>query len=148
MLSVLLASMVCVPPPPDGIETYTMSNGLRVVLERQRTFPSIAVRVLYGAGAADDPREHPGLVHLVEHLGTDQTKHVYHGTTMAQLFWRGATNVNATTEPDYTSYFETVPAAELDVALWIESDRMGFLTSGVREQSLRAERDIVTQEEH
>lgn len=129
-----------------NIETFTLDNGLRVVLERDSTFPIIAVTVHYGVGSGDDPPGKPGLSHLVEHIACEHTEHLGQSTIMEQLGLRGATSVNAMTWPDATRFVETIPASELDAALWVESERMGFLVGGLKKKDFEHERAIVRQE--
>ncbi len=129
--------------PPKA---FTLANGLRVIVERDTSFPSISAHVLYGVGAVDDPSAQPGLAHLVEHLAFTKTKHIKRASIMDDLRFRGAAHINAETRPETTEFFETVPATELEGVLWIESERMGFLAEGIDQDALDNERAVVERE--
>src|SRR5580765_3836676 len=118
------------PPKPSpfdiAFEKYTLPNGLEVILHRDTSLPLVAVNLWYHVGPSNEPAKRSGFAHLFEHLMFEGSKHVGHEFDHL-LEAAGATNVNGTTSWDRTNYFETVPSHELPLALWLESDRMGFL---------------------
>jgi zinc protease len=126
-------------------EKLTLENGLTLILHRDPSLPLVAVNLWYHVGPANEPRGRSGFAHLFEHLMFEGSKHV--GREFDQLLESaGATNVNGTTNWDRTNYFETVPREELALALWIESDRMGFLLDVVNQERLDIQRDVVKNE--
>ena len=126
-------------------ETFTLGNGLRVVVSTDRKAPVIAVGVWYGVGSRD---EHPGITgfaHLFEHLmfnGSEHYNHDYFGP----FEQAGATDQNGTTWFDRTNYFQTVPSTALAMTLWMESDRMGHLLGVVDQARLDEQRAVVKNE--
>src|SRR5678815_2728807 len=109
-------------------EKYSLPNGLEVILHRDASLPLVAVNIWYHVGPSNEPAKRSGFAHLFEHLMFEGSKHVGHEFDHL-LEAAGATNVNGTTSWDRTNYFETVPSHELPLALWLESDRMGFPVS-------------------
>jgi predicted Zn-dependent peptidase len=125
-------------------EKVVLANGLRVLLTPDPQARVASVTVSYGAGAADDPDGLQGLAHLTEHLVAEGTSHVpdvFRALTLA-----GASDMNAETSLDGTTYFETVPPEHLDTALWIESDRMAFAEGAVSDARVAAARPVVANE--
>jgi zinc protease len=123
----------------------TLDNGLSLILHRDTSLPLVAVNLWYHVGPANEPRGRSGFAHLFEHLMFEGSKHV--GREFDKLLESvGATNVNGTTNWDRTNYFETVPREQLALALWIESDRMGFLLDVVTQERLDIQRDVVKNE--
>jgi predicted Zn-dependent peptidase len=106
----------------------------------------VSVIVRYGVGSADDPDGLEGLAHLVEHLEFDGSTHVAAGGFARLLMAAGATNLNGQTTRDETHYMETVPPEALDLALWLEGERMAFVSEHLREEAVAHERSIVSQE--
>jgi predicted Zn-dependent peptidase len=104
----------------------TLPNGLRVVIAPNPAMADVSVVVMYNTGARDEPAGKEGLAHLVEHLMFFGSRHVEPGAHARLLEQAGATNMNGTTSVDSTMYFETVPPERLELALWLESDRMGY----------------------
>ncbi len=126
-------------------EKYQLENGLEVILHHDATLPLVAVSVWYHVGPINEPPKRSGFAHLFEHLMFAGSLHV--GSQFDQLLESiGATNVNGTTNWDRTNYFETVPREFLELALWIESDRMGFLIDGISQKALDIQRDVVKNE--
>jgi zinc protease len=126
-------------------ETIRLPNGLKVLLAPDPRARFASVVVSYAAGSADDPDGLRGLAHMVEHLVANRTKHV--PDTMRALEAAGGCRFNATTTPDATTYFESVPPERLATALWIESDRMGFAEDAITEERVDSQRAIVENEE-
>jgi predicted Zn-dependent peptidase len=127
-------------------EKYRLANGLEVILHTEHANPLVAVSLWYHVGSKDDPPGRAGMAHLFEHLMFDGSRHVGAGQHEALLARTGADNVNATTSRDRTEYHETVPAAELELAFWLESDRMAFLLDSVNQATLDRERAVVKNE--
>jgi zinc protease len=125
---------------------YSLANGLRVVLQEDRRLPRVAVHVAYRVGSADDRPGYAGLAHLVEHLTFRGSRHVAAPGSWALLERLGATEVQGTTGLLQTDYWCVIPAQQLENALWIESDRMGFSLEKIDRTNLDRERSIVSQE--
>jgi zinc protease len=126
-------------------EKYTLGNGLEVILHSDRSLPLVAVNVWYHTGPANEPAGRSGFAHLFEHLMFEGSRHVGHEFDRL-LESAGATNVNGTTSWDRTNYFETVPRQYLELVLWIESDRMGFMLDTLSQERLEVQRGVVQNE--
>jgi zinc protease len=113
--------------PPIAVESYRLSNGLQVVLQPDRTVPTVHVEVLYEVGSGDEARGRTGLAHLFEHLMFQGTRHIPEGGYIQYLSEAGASLRNASTGYDVTNYFEALPREQVELGLWLESSRMGFL---------------------
>jgi predicted Zn-dependent peptidase len=129
-----------------GVSSTRLDNGLELVLHEDHRTPIVAVEVWYHVGSKDEPVGRQGFAHLFEHLMFQGSKHVPEDTYFRYLERAGASNVNGTTNEDRTNYFETVPKNRLDLALWLESDRMGFLLEHVDEQTFAGQREVVKNE--
>jgi len=146
---------VVVPAPPAEpsntpqlpFEKYTLPNGLEVILHEDHRMPEVVVDVWYKVGSKDEVAGRTGFAHLFEHVMFQGTKHVGEDKHFEYLQKAGASNVNGSTSADRTNYFEVVPSNQLELALWLESDRMGFLLDrpGFRE-TLDNQRDVVKNE--
>lgn len=123
-----------------------LSNGLRVVICPDPQGSDVSVLVRYDVGSRDEPTGLDGLAHLVEHLMFTGTKHIPDGRVHKLLAGAGATNDNAVTTVDATTFHETLPPEQLDLALWIESDRMGYLLDRLDATAVRQERAVVLNE--
>jgi len=124
---------------------FTLKNGLRVVVHEDHKAPVVAISVWYHVGSKDEPQGRTGFAHLFEHLmfgGSEHSDTSWFGPMQAM----GATDLNGTTNFDRTNYFETVPKAALDRALFMESDRMGYLLPAVTQQKLDIQRGVVQNE--
>lgn len=138
-----------IPPPRIELsipfEKYRLGNGLEVILHEDHSLPFVAVNVWYHVGPSSEPKGRSGFAHLFEHLMFEGSRHV--GTAFDTLMSSmGATNVNGTTSWDRTNYFETVPRQYLPQALWVESDRMGYLTDVLTQERLDVQRGVVENE--
>ncbi|MCL1464338.1 M16 family metallopeptidase [Argonema galeatum] len=122
---------------------YTLSNGLRVVLAKDDTAPVVAVNLWYRVGAANDPPKRSGFAHLFEHIMFGGSANVGKGEFDAYLQAIGGDS-NASTNPDYTDYWQILPANQLPLALWLESDRMASLN--ITQEAFDTERQVVIQE--
>jgi len=126
-------------------EKYQLANGLTVLLHRDATQSNVAVNLWYHVGPVNEPSGRSGFAHLFEHLMFEGSKHV--GRNFDTLLESvGGTNMNGTTNWDRTNYFETVPSQHLELALWLESDRMGFMIDGVTQERLDIQREVVKNE--
>ncbi|HTQ06049.1 MAG TPA: pitrilysin family protein [Polyangiaceae bacterium] len=126
-------------------EKVKLENGLTLILHRDPSLPMVAVNIWYHVGPAYEPPGRSGFAHLFEHLMFEGSRHVGHEFDQL-LESAGATNVNGTTNWDRTNYFETVPREYLELALWIESDRMGYLLDAITQERLDVQRDVVKNE--
>ncbi len=126
-------------------ESYTLPNGLTVILSVDHTTPTVAVNVWYHVGSKNELPGRTGFAHLFEHIMFTGSGHVPYGLHDKLTEGIGGSN-NGTTSNDRTTYFETVPSNYLESSLWIESDRMGFLLDTLDLAKLNAQRDIVKNE--
>ncbi len=140
------------PPAPaagDAIripfETYKLSNGLTVILSPDHSVPTVAVNVFYHVGSKNEVPGRTGFAHLFEHIMFTGSGHVPYGLHDKLTEGVGGNN-NGGTSFDSTIYYETIPSNYLESALWIESDRMGFLLDSLDLAKLNAQRDIVKNE--
>src|SRR5688500_9323329 len=117
--------------PRIAFEKYTLPNGLDVILSRDTRVPMVAVNLWYHVGPANEEPGRTGFAHLFEHMMFQASKHVPEDTHFRFLEAAGASDVNGSTSFDYTNYYETLPANQLELALWLESDRMGYLLEKV-----------------
>jgi zinc protease len=115
-------------------EKYRLANGLEVILHADTTVPTVHIELWYKVGSKDEAPGRTGLAHLFEHVMFQGTKHIPEDGFFQLLAEGGAQVRNASTTSDRTSYFETLPARQLELGLWLESSRMGFLLDrpGVR----------------
>lgn len=130
-------------PPPTS---YRLANGLRVLLDRDPKRTEIALLVAYDVGRRDDPPGKQGLAHVVEHMTYRGSRHVKPYEALSLLQRAGASEINGFTSPDSTCYFAALPPEALELALWIESERMGFTLERFDQTSLALEREIVGSE--
>ena len=133
--------------PQLAFEKYVLPNGLEVILHEDHRMPEVVVDVWYKTGARDEAPGHTGFAHLFEHVMFQGTKHIPEDKYFEYLQKAGASNVNGSTSQDRTNYYEVVPSNQLELALWLESDRMGFLLDrpGFKE-TLDNQRDVVKNE--
>jgi zinc protease len=124
---------------------FTLKNGLRVVVHTDRKAPVVAVSVWYNVGSKMEPAGKTGFAHLFEHLMFNGSENAP-GDFFVPLKEVGATDFNGTTYFDRTNYFETVPTPALERALFLESDRMGYLTGAITQSVLDEQRGVVQNE--
>ena len=122
-----------------------LSNGLRVVVHSDHTAPVVAVNIWYGVGSRHEQLTRTGFAHLFEHLMFSGSRQVDGSDHFALLQGVGA-SLNGTTSFDRTNYYETVPSHALELALWLEADRMGSLLEAVTQENLDNQRDVVKNE--
>lgn len=132
-------------PAPAPLVQERLDNGLRIVVREDHTAPAVAVNLWYGVGSRHELPGRTGLAHLFEHLMFQGSAHVASGEHFGVLEPLGA-SLNATTSFDRTNYFETVPTGALDLALWLEADRMGGLLEALDQPNLDNQRDVVKNE--
>ena len=127
------------------IVEQTLENGLRVISSPDHIAPSVAVNIWYDVGSRDEEQGRTGFAHLFEHVMFQGSAHVASGQHIALLQAAGAV-VNATTWFDRTNYFETLPTGGLDLALWLEADRMATLLDALNQENLDNQREVVKEE--
>jgi zinc protease len=132
--------------PELKYETYTLPNGLVVLMHEDHRLPLVAVDLWYHVGPLNERAGRTGFAHLFEHMMFEGSEHVGEKAHIKYVQGAGATDVNGTTDFDRTNYFETVPSNQLELALWLESDRMGFLLEGLDREKLTNQRDVVRNE--
>jgi zinc protease len=155
--SAILLSLPAVPgrleaqraaqPAPIEIpyQRFVLPNGLTLIVHEDHKAPIVAVNVWYHVGSKNERPGRTGFAHLFEHLMFNGTEH-YDKDFFGPLEQAGATDLNGTTNEDRTNYFENVPTNALDLALWMESDRMGHLTGAISQPKLDEQRGVVQNE--
>ncbi|HLF04951.1 MAG TPA: pitrilysin family protein [Dehalococcoidia bacterium] len=131
--------MVSIP-----FEKVTLSNGLDVVLHQDHTIPLVSVNVWYHVGSKDEELGRTGFAHLFEHVMFEGSKH--HNRSHFEPLQKAGANLNGSTTQDRTNYWEDVPSNYLELALWLEADRMGFLLEALDQQRFDIQRDVVKNE--
>jgi predicted Zn-dependent peptidase len=131
--------------PHLAIERFQLANGLRVVLSRDDRAPIVAVHLWYGVGSRHEKPGRTGFAHLFEHMMTQGSAHVGKGEHDELVEAAGGLS-NASTWLDRTNYFETLPSHELELALWLESDRLASLLPAMTQEKLDNQRDVVKNE--
>lgn len=135
-----LAKSVDIP-----FESFTLANGLRVIVHTDRKAPVVAVSIWYDVGSKMEPKGKTGFAHLFEHLMFNGSENAP-GDYFEPLQQMGATDMNGTTWFDRTNYYQTVPTPALERALFLESDRMGWLLGAVTQENLDNQRSVVQNE--
>jgi zinc protease len=131
--------------PPVPIERHTLDNGLKVVLSRDDRAPVVAVNLWYDVGSKHEKPGKTGFAHLFEHMMFQGSANVEKGQHFSQINAAGGT-LNATTWFDRTNYFETLPSHQLELALWLEAERMANLVPAMTQEKLDNQRDVVKNE--
>ncbi len=132
--------------PELKFERYKLDNGLEVILSEDHRLPLVAVNLWYHVGAVNETTGHTGFAHLFEHMMFEGSKHVPGSSHAHFLEAAGVTDFNGTTSFDRTNYYETLPANQLELALWLESDRMGYLPDKLDQANLSNQQDVVRNE--
>jgi zinc protease len=166
LIAALMLSMSSQAPPPRPIQRpgpptarttssnvaltvpftqFTLPNGLHVILHEDHTVPLATVNVWYHVGSAREKPGRTGFAHLFEHLMFEGSEHVKEGAFDTLLEGAGATN-NGSTEHDRTNYYIDTPSNALDLALFLESDRMGYLIEAMSPERVNGQRDVVKNE--
>ncbi len=146
----LLASAQETNPMPTALpdipyEKFVLDNGLTVIVHEDRKAPIVAVNVWYHVGSKNEPQGRSGFAHLFEHLMFNGSEN-FNDDYFQVLERVGATDLNGTTNRDRTNYFQNVPTKALDLAMWMESDRMGHLLGAVDQEKLDEQRGVVQNE--
>jgi zinc protease len=139
------------PPPPAptvriDYQKTVLPNGLEVILVEDHRLPIVAVNIWYHVGPANEEPGLTGFAHLFEHMMFAATRHVPRGVADRLLEGAGATDSNGSTDFDRTNYFDTVPSNQLELALWVHSDRMGYLLDVLDQAALSNQQDVVRNE--
>ncbi|MCO1334069.1 insulinase family protein [Microbulbifer sp. OS29] len=136
-----------VPPPKLEIPFHkeVLPNGLTVIVHEDHKAPVVSTNIWYKVGSKDEPEGKTGFAHLFEHLMFNGSEN-YPGEYFEPFQRSGATDMNGTTNNDRTNYFATVPKGALDMALWMESDRMGHFKGAITQEMLDEQRGVVKNE--
>jgi zinc protease len=150
LLPMLLATALAAPlsaqtPVDIPYQRFSLPNGLTVLVHEDHKAPIVAVNVWYHVGSKNERPGRTGFAHLFEHLMFNGSEH-YDKEFQGPLERAGATDLNGTTNSDRTNYFENVPTSALDLALWLESDRMGHLVGAITQAKLDEQRGVVQNE--
>jgi len=152
LLALVLAGGIGVAaqaPAPSPLSVpyrlFRLPNGLTVILHRDTSVPVVSVNVWYRVGSANEKPGRTGFAHLFEHLMFEGSKHVKDGEFDGLLESAGGSN-NGTTDNDRTNYYEDVPSNALELALFLESDRMGYLLDTMTPERVDGQRDVVKNE--
>jgi zinc protease len=150
LLPMLLATALAAPlsaqtPVDIPYQRFSLPNGLTVLVHEDHKAPIVAVNVWYHVGSKNERPGRTGFAHLFEHLMFNGSEH-YDREFQGPLEQAGATDLNGTTNSDRTNYFENVPTSGLDLALWLESDRMGHLVGAITQAKLDEQRGVVQNE--
>jgi zinc protease len=122
----------------------TLANGLDVIVHQHRQLPMVAVNVWYHVGSKNERPGHTGFAHLFEHLMFEGSQH--HDRGYFQPLQQAGGLINGSTNTDRTNYWEVVPTGALELALWMESDRMGYLLPALTREKFENQRDVVLNE--
>jgi zinc protease len=131
--------------PRIPVERYTLPNGLTVLLSEDKSAPIVAVDLWYHVGSKNEKPGRTGFAHLFEHLMFQGSQHVAEEQHF-KLIEEAGGDINGSTNTDRTNYFDVVPSSDLETALWLESDRMGFLLPVMTDKKLDNQRDVVKNE--
>jgi zinc protease len=126
-------------------EGFVLTNGLTVIVHEDHKAPIVAINMWYHVGSKNEKPGKTGFAHLFEHLMFGGSEHAP-GSYIEAMEKVGATDLNGTTNPDRTNYFENVPTSAVDYALWMESDRMGHLLGALDQKTLDLQRGVVQNE--
>ena len=127
------------------VDTYTLPNGLRVILSEDHATPVVAVNLWYHVGSANEREGRTGFAHLFEHMLFQGSEHVG-ANEHFELVQRAGGTLNGSTWLDRTNYYETMPSHHLELALWLEADRMARLLPAMTQEKLDTQRDVVKNE--
>ncbi|MET0442621.1 MAG: pitrilysin family protein [Casimicrobiaceae bacterium] len=132
--------------PSVPFTKYRLANGLEVILAPDKRLPIVAVNLWYHVGAANEEPGRTGFAHLFEHMMFTGSKHIARGEAERLLEAAGGADSNASTSFDRTNYYDTVPANQLELALWTHADRMGYLLDALDQKALSNQQDVVRNE--
>ncbi len=137
------SSMALAQRPAIEFEEYTLDNGLHVILHQDNTTPVVAVNVMYHVGSKNETPDLTGFAHFFEHLMFQGTEHIGRGE-FSEIVEKAGGSLNAWTSFDITNYFVLMPSNQLELGLWLESERM--LHPVVDSTGVAIEKDVVTEE--
>ena len=140
VLATPLSAQVDIP-----YEKFVLDNGLRLLVHEDRKAPIVSVNVWYHVGSKNEKPGKTGFAHLFEHLMFNGSEN-FNDDYFQAMERVGATSLNGTTSSDRTNYFQNVPRPALDLALWMESDRMGNMLGAVDQAKLDEQRGVVQNE--
>jgi predicted Zn-dependent peptidase len=132
--------------PKIPVERYRLDNGLEVLLHPDRTVPLVYVSLWYHVASGDETPGKTGFAHLFEHMMFQGSQHVGEDQHFKVLKKVGVSVINGSTNTDRTNYFEQVPSHQIETALWLESDRMGYMLPLLTAASLDNQREVVRNE--
>jgi len=132
--------------PELKFQRYKLDNGLEVILSEDHRLPLVSVNLWYHVGAVNEIAGRTGFAHLFEHMMFEGSRHVTGSGHAHYLEAAGATDFNGSTDFDRTNYYETLPSNQLELALWLESDRMGYLPDKLDQANLSNQQDVVRNE--
>ncbi len=144
-LFLMLLSPAAAQIPDIPYTKYILDNGLTLIVHEDHKAPIVAVNVWYHVGSKNERPGKTGFAHLFEHLMFNGSEH-FNDDYFQALERVGATDLNGTTSEDRTNYFQNVPTSALDVALWMESDRMGHMLAAIDQAKLDEQRGVVQNE--
>jgi len=127
-----------------SFEKWTLPNGLDVIVHEDHALPIVSVNVWYHVGSKDEEPGKTGFAHLFEHMMFEGSKH--HNKSHFDALQKVGANLNGSTNGDRTNYWENLPSNQLELALWLESDRMGFLLDAIDQGRFDIQRDVVKNE--
>ncbi len=127
-------------------EKYKLENGMNVILHTDKSDPIASVYIIYHVGSGREVNGKTGFAHFFEHLRFNESQNIPQGQWFSKLQTAGASMVNGSTNRDRTNYFQTVPKNALEMTLWMESDRMGFLLSKFNEETFNVQQNVVQNE--
>ncbi|WP_440056623.1 M16 family metallopeptidase (plasmid) [Pseudoalteromonas sp. T1lg65] len=133
------------PSVDINYDSFTLDNGLKVIVHTDKKAPIVAVNIWYNVGSKNEKLGKTGFAHLFEHLMFNGSEN-YNDEYFGPFERAGATEMNGTTNSDRTNYFQNVPTSALDMALWMESDRMGHLLGAITQEKLDEQRGVVQNE--
>lgn len=131
--------------PTIEFEQYYLPNGLRVILHQDRKVPVVAINIWYHVGSRDERKGKTGLAHLFEHMMFQGSAHVPPDMHFKLIQSAGGT-LNGSTFFDRTNYFEMLPSHYLEMGLWLEADRMGYLLPALNQEKFDRQREVVMNE--
>ena len=134
------------PIPKIAVEKIQLANGLDVLMVEDHRLPRVSVSIWYHVGPVNEEPGRTGFAHLFEHMMFQKSKHVPEDAFFRTLEAAGSSDANGTTDQDRTTYFETVPANQLELTFWLESDRMGYLLDELTADSFKNQQDVVRNE--
>ena len=149
MIALILSSTNLLSQDIDNIDIpyqkYVLKNGLTLIIHEDHKAPIVAVNIWYHVGSKNEKSGKTGFAHLFEHLMFNGSEN-YNDDYFKAMERIGATDLNGTTNNDRTNYFQNVPTSAFDVALWMESDRMGHLLGAIDQGKLDEQRGVVQNE--